>query len=185
MALHWILLFAAVILVGLIAWHSSRFSSTSLKKIFDRRGDERSDEVLGLDTEAPATILTLNIKAPEGEAFAGESFESLFREVGLYFGKLNIFHYEMETDGDFFPVFSLASAFEPGYFDMKTISEYMTPGLTLFMECSEHASPREVFKLMHATAKTLSDKLGGMLCDDQWLPLNDQTIDRYYAKLGD
>jgi cell division protein ZipA len=184
MALHWILLFAVVIFIGLIAWHSSRFSSTTLKKIFDHRGGERSDEVLGLDTEEPATILTLNIKAPEGEAFAGESFESLFREVGLYFGKHNIFHYEMDREGDFFPVFSLASAFEPGYFDMNTIGEYATPGLTLFMECSEYASPREVFELMLATAKTLSDKLGGVLCDDQWLPLNDHAIERYHQKLG-
>lgn len=185
MSLHWLLLFCAVIVLGLVAWHSKHFSVPTLKKIFDRREYDQADEVLGLDAQSTPVILTLNIKAPEGEAFAGDALSSLLRDVGMYFGELNIFHYEIEKEGDYFPVFSLASAFEPGYFDMDNIHEYATPGLSLFMEATRQDAPREIFDLMLNTGKVLADKLGGVLCDDQWQPLSLNAIDKYYAKLGD
>jgi cell division protein ZipA len=218
MALHWILLFIAVILVGLIAWHSSRFSAASLKKIFERRTNDDSDVVLGLEddlenfitedddmtdqktsdaipkpersrtfesnAELPA-ILTLHIKAPDGQAFAGAVLESRFRAAGLYFGAHNIFHYEVEKEGDYYPVFSLASAFEPGSFDLSTIHQYATQGLTLFMQTAELDSPRETFALMLKTAQTLAAELQGIACDDKWTPLSEASIARYYASLGE
>ncbi len=211
MELHWILLFAAVILIGLIAWHSSSFSVSSLKKIFERRTSDESDAVLGLGgnefeqdesaeddwvdgvRETPRSshtnnfsspIFCLNIKAPEGQAFSGTVLESRFRAAGLYFGDLNIFHYEVEKDGDFHPVFSLVSAFEPGCFDMKTIHQYTTAGLTLFMEADKVDAPREIFELMLKISQKLAADLQGIVCDEKWIPLTDPNLERYYARLG-
>lgn len=190
MALHWILLFVAVILVGLIAWHSTRFSTSSLRKVFNRRSQTDTDEVLGLggDEEKPSApassgVICLNIRAPEGEAFVGEGLVGLLRNVGMYFGEMSIFHYELERDGDFFPVFSLASAFEPGSFNLDTIDGYMTPGLTLFMEIDAVDNPREVFEIMINTTRTIADALQGIVCDDKWVPLTDETLARYQARL--
>lgn len=201
MALHWILLFIAVILVGLIAWHSTRFSTSALRKVFERRSSEDSDHVLGLGcapedpddfllnprtsekpTEAStSSVICINIKAPEGKAFAGEGLVAMLRGAGLYFGDLNIFHYEVEKDGDFYPIFSLVSAFEPGYFDLDTIAEYTTAGFTLFMETDAVDEPAEVFALMLETAKTLASELQGTVCDDSWMPLGDESLKRYQA----
>ncbi|MFI4956679.1 MAG: cell division protein ZipA [Gammaproteobacteria bacterium] len=215
MALHWILLFVAVIFLGLIAWHSTRFSTSSLRKVFNRRSNKNSDHVLGLSTEdeeqeeydddddfliieKPATsekpskssekaptagVICLNIKAPDGEAFLGEGLVTLLRTAGLYFGDLNIFHYEVERDGDFYPLFSLASAFEPGSFNLDTIDDYVTPGLTLFMEVDAVDEPREVFALMLETARNLAGELQGTVCDDKWKPFTQESLERYSASL--
>jgi cell division protein ZipA len=206
MALHWILLFVAVILVGLIAWHSTRFSTSALRRVYDRRSSANSDQVLGLAdddedfedgddddflvTEKPAKnakqstgVICLNIKAPDGEAFVGEGLVSILRTAGLYFGDLNIFHYEVERDGDFYPLFSLASAFEPGSFNLDTIDEYATPGLTLFMEVDAVDEPREVFALMLETARNLAEELQGTVCDDKWKPFTQESLERYSAAL--
>ena len=209
MALHWILLFVAVILVGLIAWHSTRFSTSALRRVFDRRTSANSDQVLGLSDEDDAFeeddeddflviekpakttsaksstgVICLNIKAPDGEAFVGEGLVTILRTAGLYFGDLNIFHYEVERDGDFYPLFSLASAFEPGSFNLDTIDHYATPGLTLFMEVDGVDEPREVFALMLETARNLAGELQGTVCDDKWRPFTQESLERYGASLS-
>lgn len=224
MALHWILLFVAVALVGMIAWHSTRFSTSSLRQMFDKRAHGESDQVLGLHagdgsqeeydlddddddflihektvkpakaSKAPktsktaekapqASVICLNIKAPDGEAFLGEGLVSTLRTAGLYFGDLNIFHYEVEREGDFYPLFSLASAFEPGSFNLDTIDDYVTPGLTLFMETDAVDDPREVFALMLETAKSLAGELQGTVCDETWQPFTQESLERYSAAL--
>lgn len=198
MDLRWILLFVSVILIALIAWHGSKNSLiNAIKHRFTRKAAPKQDNFLDYYHEevqedlfdvaeprvvqnaapAPAVnqIFCLNLKAPEGKHFTGEQLVIHFNRAGLRFGQFDIFHYE--------DVFSLASAFEPGTFDLNRLDNFKTSALTFFMETAHLDDVREGFETMLDTAQHLAEQLRADLFDEKWQPLTENALDQYYDKI--
>jgi cell division protein ZipA len=198
MDLPWILLFISIILVALIAWHSSKLSLLQiLKSRFTRKPPEayftdyheevQDDLFAELEQDLdpldelpnpPRTqnaVFCINLKAPEGRHFGGEQLVVQLNRAGLRFGDFNIFHFEN--------LFSCASAFEPGTFDLDRIDSFKTRGLTFFMETGHVNDIRDAFETMLEATQHLAEQLRGQLCDDQWQPLNEDSLERYYDRI--
>jgi cell division protein ZipA len=189
MDLPWILLFISVILIAMIAWNSSGgFTRRKRDQCIEQYHEEIQDDLFGEedyfeDELAPVPppkeiknqILSINLKAPEGRYFAGEQLVIHLNRAGLRFGALDIFHFEN--------LFSLASAFEPGTFDLDRLENLKTAGLIFFMETGHLDDVREAFETMLDTAQHLAEQLKAELFDDQWRPLNSETIERYYDQI--
>ena len=68
---------------------------------------------------------------------------------------MKIFHYYLPTLSGKITLFSLASATNPGYFDMDKMGEFSCAGLTLFMHIPSVPDPEQAFELMLSIAEQL------------------------------
>jgi cell division protein ZipA len=128
-------------------------------------------------------LIILYLLAPEGRPYQGYELVQTLSSHGFHYGEMNIFHYPGEQDKTKEGLFSLASAIEPGTFDLTHIGAILTPGLCLFMPFRDNKNIRSTFELMLETAQLLMQDLGGTLCDGQRQPLTSCLLSHYRSQL--
>lgn len=132
---------------------------------------------------AEQEFLVLYVLAKPGHSFVGYELLQSLTALNLRYGKMNIFHrHETADDTESTVFFSVASAVEPGIFDLDNIGALACPGLTFFMS-NQVDTADAVFELMLETTRQLADDLDGIVCNSQREPLSEADIDRYQAKL--
>lgn len=119
-------------------------------------------------TEVPALIV-LHVMAPEGSPFTGPKIIEVMRQNHLIYGKKSIFH-RIREDGKI--RFSVASAFEPGVFDLEHIKSFKTAGLGFFMDTKQVLSVERAFEEMLQTVESVAQRLGGEILDEHHQPVN-------------
>ena len=122
-------------------------------------------------------IITFLIKAAPGKTFFGDNILGATDVVGMKFGDMNIFHHhgaEGMQSGQ--SIFSLASMYEPGYFDPDNMETYQTKGLTLFMQLPAPMDNIQAFDLLQETAMRLADLLQGEICSTQHEPIDAKAL---------
>jgi cell division protein ZipA len=130
------------------------------------------------ETQTPSFFI-LNVMAKQPGSFLGKKLIEVFDELHLYYGEMQIFHRYENNDGSGKPMFSLASAIEPGVFDLATLESYITPGLTLFFSPTTRNHSIAAFELMLRTAKMLASALDGEMRDQSRKPLTLEGIEKY------
>ncbi len=96
-------------------------------------------------------------------------------DSGMTFGEMDIFHLHDQAGNA--QLFSLASAVEPGTFEMATIDQFSTPGVTLFMRVHELSEPLQVLDSMLSVANTIAQELDGEVRDETRSVMTPQTIE--------
>jgi cell division protein ZipA len=128
-------------------------------------------------TEAPAVewppdeerrILALRLVAPQANRFAGRSLRQALAAEGFVLGKFAIFH---KPDDAHRAVLSAASLNRPGTFDMDTMDSQHFGGLSLFAVLPGPKSPPQAFDELVFTARSLNERLQGVLQDEEGSPL--------------
>lgn len=127
----------------------------------------------------------IHVMAREGARFDGPNVLQALLSMGLKHGKMSIFHRHEEAQGRGAVQFSVASAVEPGIFDLDTMGSFSTPGLTLFMSVPGPKAPLAAYDLMIETADKLADRLDGEVQDAQHQPLSTEVIEHKRALIGD
>lgn len=122
--------------------------------------------------EKPEKFVVVNVLSDE--PFSGAALQRVLASSGMKFGEMDIFHYPGEATNS---EFSLVNAVEPGTFDLSTMHEMKTPGVTLFMRAHELEEPLAVFDRMVAVAANLADELGAQLCDETRSAMTEQTVE--------
>ena len=125
--------------------------------------------------------IILQLMAPQQRPYRGYELIQTLTSAGFHYGKMNIFHFYADPLSKKELLFSLASAIEPGTFDLDNTGEIVCPGLCLFMSIHKVKSALSVVDLMWETAQILAQDLGGILCDRQLQPIEDLT--RYHSQL--
>ena len=132
----------------------------------------------------PTTLFVLNILASQGSVFPGSRLLPALLSLGLRHGEMSIFHRHEHINGNGAVLFSLASATEPGSFNLNTMESQSFAGLTLFLQIPGPTHPTNALNLMVQTAKRLAKALDGHVYDDERQPLNDMSLERrYYFRL--
>lgn len=126
----------------------------------------------------PEKFVVINVLALD-EPFPGQKLLELLLESGMTFGEMDIFH---KLVGDEMQ-FSLASAVEPGTFDMKSMDVFSTPGVTLFMRVHELREPVQVLDDMLAVADAIALELGGEVRDETRSVMTPQTIEHCHQSI--
>ncbi len=120
-------------------------------------------------------VVVLAIMAGQGKQFSGMDILDSLLANGFAHGDMSIFHY-FHQSSDKQPVFSLASAVEPGTFDIDSIETLTTPGLSLFMQLPAALDARTAFETMLEKGRAIASDLHGELCDETRSVLTMQTI---------
>jgi cell division protein ZipA len=117
-------------------------------------------------------IVALRLIA-SGERWPGPTVVGALEAEGLSFGKYSIYHRERD-DGK--SIFFVASMVEPGSFDLENIDKLSFPGISIFAVVPGPVDAPIIFDMMLATARRLTDRLGGHLQDEQGSTLTAQRI---------
>jgi cell division protein ZipA len=110
-------------------------------------------------------IVTLYIAARAGQAIAGPDLVVAAEKAGLVFGHRNIFHRLVDNHPEKGPIFSVANVVQPGYFDLHTIQQLSTPGISFFMTLPGPLPALDAWDTLLPTAERMAALLDGVLLD--------------------
>ncbi len=130
-------------------------------------------------------ILVMHLMAPKGEMLSGHDLQEAALKVGFRYGELKIFQRHLNEDGSGEVLFSMANLVNPGTFDLNTINEMTTPGVTLFMALDDLEDPVAAFEVMTGSVDILSETLGLSVLDETRSSMTRQTIDHYRQRARD
>ncbi|MCK4587562.1 MAG: cell division protein ZipA [Gammaproteobacteria bacterium] len=134
---------------------------------------------LVLDVEP--LMLVLTVLAKDEHQFNGGDIKNVLEAERLKHGDMDIFHFHMTGKKD--SVFSVASVVEPGVFDLPTIDDYETPGLSLFCQFPNPMAGAGAFDILLKKSRSIADKLNGQLCDDKRNQLTEQATAHYRDRI--
>lgn len=124
----------------------------------------------------PEDVIVINVLCRGDDAADGATLVETITDQGMRFGDMNIFHRASPSDRGRID-FSLASAVEPGTFDLGAMDDFTTPGVTMFMQLPGPAKPIEAFEDMVSIARGIASRIGADLKDEQHSVMTAQTIE--------
>jgi cell division protein ZipA len=119
------------------------------------------------------SIVAVRLIAPAAERFAGRSLRQALAAEGFVLGRFSIFH---KPDESRRAVLSAASLTRPGTFDADTMDSQHYGGLSLFAVLPGPKAPPQAFDELVFTARSLNERLHGVLQDEQGSPLTPARI---------
>ena len=130
-------------------------------------------------------ILVMHLMAPKGELLSGQQLQEAALNVGLRYGELKIFQRHLDEDGSGEVLFSMANLVNPGTFDLKTIDQMSTPGVTLFMALDDIDDPVSAFDIMIESVDSMAAVMNLNVLDETRSSMTRQTIDHYRQRARD
>ncbi|MCJ8272793.1 MAG: cell division protein ZipA, partial [Psychrosphaera sp.] len=131
----------------------------------------------------PSEVLIIHVSMPDNQTISGASLLPMLISMGFKFGEMDIFHRHQDTAGTGPVLFSLASMFNPGTFDIDNMEQIATKGLSLFMTLPCHGEALQNFNMMHNAAKKVAEEFGAQLLDSKRSAMTVQTVRHYVEKI--
>ncbi len=135
--------------------------------------EDQSAEETAAPIRKPEMFVVIYVLALD-EPFLGQGLVEVLLNSGMTFGEMDIFH---QLDDRGAQLFSLASAVEPGTFNLSSLDQFSTPGVSLFMRVHELAAPLQVLDSMLSVANMVAQELNGEVRDETRSVMTPQTIE--------
>ena len=129
----------------------------------------------------PDKIITLFLLASDNHRINGAELLQATVATGMEFGDMNIFH--RVPEGSDKPVFSMANAAKPGYFERDEWNTFETTGVVLFMTLPGPVDALGAWDALLATARRLAEILHAELLDEERNPFTRQREAQYREEM--
>lgn len=144
------------------------------------------EEKLAAKKQIPvASVVVLHLMAREGEYFPGDQLLNSLLNQGLRYGSMKIFHRHTGEEGSGPVMYSVANSINPGTFDLNSMDQLVTPGISLFFAMEDVDDPAVTLDNLLASAKQMAIDLNGELKDESRSALTRQTEDHYRQRITD
>jgi cell division protein ZipA len=130
-------------------------------------------------------VICLVLVAKPNKPYAGYELLQSLLAAGLRFGAMNIFHRHEDVNGKGKILFSVASASEPGTFEINKMGAFSGKALMMFLRLSSHKDLMLAFDTMLETAKQLIEDLDGDILDSERKILSTDKIEKIRKKIVD
>lgn len=127
-------------------------------------------------------MIAFSILARDGASFSGLDIKIVLENVGFYHGEMDIFH-RLSADSSKQSLFSVANLTEPGTLKPDEFASMTTPGLLMFAKLPSPIDDLTLFEEMFKTATSMTDMLGGVLCDELQQTITQDTIESMRARI--
>lgn len=134
---------------------------------------------------APEEVLIINVLSRDNNGFNGADLLEVLLACDVRFGDMDIFHRYEGAQGQGRIQFSVANLVKPGTFDLETIREFYTPGISLFLQLPGPEDSLGAFDCMAETASCLVKNLQGEMRDEGHSVLTAQTLEHYRERIRD
>ncbi len=124
----------------------------------------------------PEEVVVVHVMGGEARLDGRRLLQAVL-DCGLRFGEYNIFHRYESGAHDARAMFSMASAVEPGVFDLDTMESQTFVGVSFFLMLPGPANSRQALDTMIEAARRVARDTGGELHDQQHSVLTTQTIE--------
>ncbi len=128
------------------------------------------------DADPEKKLVVLHVMARRPQAFKGTGIMDLVRELDLEYDDMRIFHKKVKRLSGRKAMYSLLNAVKPGTFDLDTMDEFETPGISFVMSLPGPENGLKAFNIMHEAAKRASEYLQGEVFDESRNRLSQQTV---------
>ncbi len=165
----------------------NRFSQMVLRfsEVFGRRFsfstsfDEALKQAAFLDEFCKKfdALAILNVLTDGGRGFSGIDIDRHAQELGMEFSGRNYYQKVRRSGVRTGRLYGLANLFGNGEIELEN-EEFRTDGLTLFMNIPATKRPVDTFREMVTDAKSLCDRLGGKLVDQNRKPMSDRGLEQ-------
>ncbi len=125
------------------------------------------DTVPEAESETASKVVAFAVMSQVGRTLSGEAILDLFSELGLTFVEGAGFYLKAVAGDIENPLFTVANMVSPGTFEPTTFVAETTPGVLLFTRLENNSAAWERFTAIAETAETLTERLDGVLCDEQ------------------
>jgi len=133
--------------------------------------------------QRPDEIIVINVLSRGGGRFTGSDLMAVFLRNALKFGDMNIFH--RIDPATKLARFSVASAVEPGTFDLGAMERFATPGVSFFLKLPGAPDPLGAFDDMLTVARDVATTLSGELKDEHHSVMTNQTVEHCRQRIAD
>ena len=134
--------------------------------------------------DIPNDVVAIHVMASHDQPFKGQDIYSAAQNAHLVYGEHKIFHCYENIEGTGSKLFSMASAVNPGTFDIDDLDAFTTPGVTFILMQAAPGKAMVAFDMMVRSAKQLAQHLGGQLLDEQHQPLAVTAIEQYRERIS-
>ncbi len=130
-------------------------------------------------------VYVINLVARPNQQLAGGELARALTDAGFCFGDMDIFHRHQTPTPQGEALFSLINMVKPGTFNPNAMSQFSTPGVSMFMQLPKPGMAKNHFNLMVQTAENMAEDLDALLLDGQRSPLSPDYLAHCREQLRD
>ena len=145
-------------------------------------GEKQESKLVGEATKKDIVVV-LHVAALQGQVLGGDLLLQSIFQSGFQFGERQIFHRQVDPSSSGQVLFSLANMVKPGSFEPEAMSDFTTPGVSIFMMVPSYGDSAQNFKLMLQTAQRIAADVGGVVLDEDRKMLTPHMIEVYHSRI--
>ncbi|MGP1947612.1 MAG: cell division protein ZipA [Arsenophonus sp. NC-PG7-MAG3] len=163
----------------------TKIAKSSQQVISDHKhpNSEKQQSNLADEDNKKDIVIVLHVAALQGQVLSGTLLLQSIFQSGFQFGKREIFHRYVDPSDSEKILFSLVNMVKPGSFEPEAMSDFSTPGISIFMILPSYGNSAQNFKLMLQAAQRIADDVGGVVLDEHRKMLTPQMIKEYHSRI--